>query len=127
MAGSPATSSGAPHVCCLGGQRLPYAPCLHCDIRHLSVCGALDAAGLAQLQRQVGHECFEPARTIVTEGEVADRGGLCSRHGRIRRSPYRGRLTWQSWPSGPASPHSSGAQPDDRAMERRASLDKQHK
>jgi hypothetical protein len=38
------------------------------------VCGALDAAGLAELQRQVGHECFEPGRTIVTEGEVADRG-----------------------------------------------------
>ena len=74
MAGSPRRSSGAPHVCCLGGQRLPYAPCLHCDIRHMSVCGALDTAGLAQLQRQVGHECYEPGRTIVTEGEVADRG-----------------------------------------------------
>jgi hypothetical protein len=57
-----------------GGQHLPYAPCLHCDIRHMSVCGALDAAGLAQLQREVGHECFAPGRTIVTEGEAADRG-----------------------------------------------------
>ena len=73
MAGSPPRSSGAPHVCCLSGQRLAYAPCLHCDIRHLSVCGALNAAGLAELQRQVGHECFEPGRTIVTEGEAADR------------------------------------------------------
>ena len=74
MAGSAQRANAAPHVCCLSGQRTPDAPCLHCDIRHMSVCGALDPAGLAQLQSQVGHECFEPGQTIVTEGEVADRG-----------------------------------------------------
>jgi CRP/FNR family transcriptional regulator, anaerobic regulatory protein len=74
MAGSAQLANGAPHVCCLSGQRTPDAPCLHCDIRHMSVCGALDAAGLAQLQRQVRHVCFEPGRTIVAEGEAADRG-----------------------------------------------------
>ena len=74
MASSPRTSGGAPHACRPGGQRLPYAPHLHCNARHTSLCGALETAGLAQLQSQVGHESFEPGRTIVAEGEVVERG-----------------------------------------------------
>ena len=75
MLARPAAISGEPagSCCCLAGGPA-HAPCLHCDIRHLAVCGALDAGSLRQLQREVRHLRFEPDQTIVAEDELADAG-----------------------------------------------------
>jgi CRP/FNR family transcriptional regulator len=67
-----ADSSGhtAGLFCCLIEQP-SHVACLHCDIRHLAVCGALGAKSLRELQRRVRHVRFEPAQTIVMEHELA--------------------------------------------------------
>jgi CRP/FNR family transcriptional regulator len=76
MPARPADISGEPasSFCCLVEHAPSHAPCLHCDIRHLAVCGALDTKSLSELQRQVRHVRFEPGQTIVIEHELADSG-----------------------------------------------------
>ena len=58
--------------CCLARDAPPQVRCLHCDIRHLAVCGALDSKSLSELQRQVRHVRFEPGRAIVVEHRRAN-------------------------------------------------------
>lgn len=76
MPARPADIPGEPVVslCCLVGQAPVHARCLHCEIRHLAVCGALDTRSLSELQRQVRHVGFAPGQTIVIEHELADSG-----------------------------------------------------
>ena len=60
----------ASNFCCPVEQK-SHVGCLHCDIRHLAVCGALDPKSLRELQRRVQHVLFERGQTIVMEQEPA--------------------------------------------------------
>ena len=48
------------------------SPCSHCEIREISVCGALDAAEIERLRAIIATAHFDASQTIIGEGEPAD-------------------------------------------------------